>query len=200
MTFVGQLNTLHPTIKFNAKYSLTSIEFLDTHIYKSTDGKLRTTLYTKPTDRQSYLHSKSYHPSSCKRSIVYSQALRVRRICTEDSEYFKHTEKLLDKLVERGRHWYKIKSLSVYQIPRNELLSTKVKSLKNPNILAVTYNKNLPDLSKAINDNWKILSINPNTAPLFKEKPIIAFRRNNKNYYVNTNYTTTNPSSEKKGK
>ena len=69
-TFVGQLNTLHPTIKFDAKYSLTSIEFLDTRIYKSTDGKLQTTLYTKPTDRPSYLHRKSYHPNSCKGSIA----------------------------------------------------------------------------------------------------------------------------------
>ena len=99
-TCVHQLNTLHPTIKFDVKYSLTSIEFLDTRIYKSTTGKLQTTLYTKPTDRQSYLHSQSYHPSSCKRSIAYSQALRIRRICTEDSEYSKHTAKLLDKLVE----------------------------------------------------------------------------------------------------
>ena len=46
-------------------------------------------------------------------------------------------------------------------------------------MLAATYNKNLPDLRKAIDDNWKILSINPNIAPLFKEKPIVAFRRNN---------------------
>ena len=84
-TFVGQLNTLHPTIKFDTKYSPTLIEFLDTRIYKSTDGKLRTTLYTKPTDLQSYLHSTSYHASSCKRSITYSQALRARRICSEDS-------------------------------------------------------------------------------------------------------------------
>ena len=99
---VDQLNTLHPTIKFDVKYSLTSIEFLDTRIYKSTDGKLQTTLYTKPTDRQSYLHSKSYHPNTCKRSIAYSQVLRIRRICTENSEYLKHTEKLLHKLVERG--------------------------------------------------------------------------------------------------
>ena len=49
----------------------------------------------------------------------------------------------------------------------------------NYSILAVTYNKNLPDLRKAIDDNWTILSIYLNIAPLFKEKPIIAFRRNN---------------------
>ena len=95
--FVEQLNKLHPTIKFDVKYSTDSIEFMDTRIYKSTDGKLQTTLYTKPTDRQSYLHSKSYHPSSCKRSIAYSQALlRIRRICSDDTEFKKHTDKLTE--------------------------------------------------------------------------------------------------------
>ena len=162
-TFVDQLNTLHPTIKFEAKYSPTSIEFLDTRIYKSTDGKLQTTFYTRPTDRQSYLHSKSYHPSSCKRRIAYNQALRIRRICTEESEYFKHTEKLLDKLVERGYDKTLVQNqiTKVYQIPRYELLSTKEKSPKNPIILAVTYNKNLPDLGKVIDDNWENLIYQP---------------------------------------
>ena len=100
--------------------------------------------------------------------------------CTEDSEYSKHTAKLLDKLVERGYD----KTLTqdqinkVFQTPRNELLSTNTKPVNNPNILAVTYNKNLPDLRKAINDNWKTLSINSNIAPLFTDKPVIAFRRN----------------------
>ena len=147
---VDQLNTLHPTIKFDVKYSLTLIEFLGTSIYKSTDGKLQTTLYTKPTDRQSYLHSKSYHPNTCKRSIAYSQVLRIRGICTENSEYFKHTGALLHKLVERGFDNTMVRNqiTEVYQIPRNELLSSTEKPPKNPNILAVTYNKNLPDLRK----------------------------------------------------
>ena len=72
--FIEQINTLHPTIKFEANYSFNSINFLDTHIYKNKNGKLCTTLHVKPTDRQSYLHHKSYHPTASKRSITYSQA------------------------------------------------------------------------------------------------------------------------------
>lgn len=178
--FIHQLNTLHPTIKFDAKYSKTSIEFLDTQIYKSTDGKLQTTLYTKPTDRQSYLHNKSYHPSSCKRSIAYSQALRIRRICSEDSEFKIHTDKLLEKLMERGydKNTVQEQIAKAQQTPRNSLLATKEQQSKTNNILAVTYNKNLPNLRQAIDKNWNILSINSTIAPLFTEKPIIAFRRN----------------------
>ena len=64
------------------------------------------------------------------------------------------------------------------QFQRKDLLSTKDKTPKNNTILAVTYNKNLPNLKKALDDNWNILSINPNITLLFTEKTIIAFRRN----------------------
>ena len=63
--FLEVVNTIHPSIKFDDKYSRDKIEFLDT-IVKQTNGKLSTTLYTKPTDRRAYLHARSYHPSSTK--------------------------------------------------------------------------------------------------------------------------------------
>ena len=178
--FIEQLNKLHSTIKFDAKYSTNSIEFLDARIYKSINGKLQTTLYTKPTDRQSYLHNKSYHPSSCKRSIAYSQALRIRRICSEDAEFKKHTDQLTEKLVQRGYDKTTIyqQIMKAEKKQRKDLLSTNEKTSKNNTILAVTYNKNLPNLRKAIDDNWNILSINPNIAPLLVDKPTIAFRKN----------------------
>ena len=178
--FLEQLNKLHPTIKFDAKYSKSSIEFLDTKVYKSTDGKLHTTLYTKPTDRQSYLHNKSYHPNSCKRSIAYSQALRIKRICSEPSEFEEHVKTLSTKLTARGYNPEMIEQQidKARQCNRDSLLKPKTDHRTAKNILAVTYNKKLPNLKKAIDDNWSILAINPGIAPLFREKPILAFRRN----------------------
>ena len=156
------------------------MEFLDTKVYKSSNGKLQTTLYTKPTDRQSYLHNKSYHPSSCKRSIAYSQALRIKRICSEAPEFEQHTKKLSAKLVQRGYDQKLVDEQidKARQTDRLDLLKPKDPTPPAKNILAVTYNKGLPNLKKAIDDNWNILSINPTLAPLFREKPILAFRRN----------------------
>ena len=178
--FIEQLNQLHPTIKFDAKYSKTSIDFLDTKIYKSSNGKLQTTLYTKPTDRQSYLHSKSYHPNSCKQSIAYSQALRIKRICSDPLEFEKHSTKLSSKLTERGYNPKLIEKQinKARDSNRQDLLQPKVVPAIAKNILTVTYNKNLPNLRKAIDDNWHILSINAELAPLFQDKPTLAFRKN----------------------
>ena len=59
--------------------SKTEINFLDTTVFKV---DLRSKVYVKPTDRQTYLHSKSVHPNSTKKSIVNSQLLGSIKVVT----------------------------------------------------------------------------------------------------------------------
>ena len=80
--FLNELNTKHTSIKFEFKHSRQQKEFLDTLVYIDNNNKLQATLYKKPSDRQNYLHSKSEHPYSLKKSIAYSQAFRIKRICS----------------------------------------------------------------------------------------------------------------------
>ena len=80
--FILHLNTVHPTLKFTSVISSTEIAFLDLTIY-ITDDKLCTRLYTKGTDRHMYLNFHSEHPLNLKRSIPYSQFLRLKRIHSE---------------------------------------------------------------------------------------------------------------------
>ena len=55
--FIRKLSNCHPAIKFNFKYSKTSIKFLDTTVYINKEqNKLLTTVYCKPTDRRNFLH------------------------------------------------------------------------------------------------------------------------------------------------
>ena len=79
----------------------------------------------KPTDRQSYLHHKSYHTTATKRSITYSQALRIRKICTEDSEYLKYSTNLVQKLNLRGYNQKESEDIitKVHAIERKQLLT-----------------------------------------------------------------------------
>ena len=96
------LNGIHPTIKFDIKYSREKMNFLDTTIIITKENKLKTTIYNKPTDEKSYLHAKSYHPESTKKAIPYSQSLRLKRICSDDLDYDENNKILLNKLVEHG--------------------------------------------------------------------------------------------------
>ena len=79
--FMNEINQKHQSIKFDFKFSKENIEFLDTLVYIDSNSRLQTTLYKIPTDCQNYLHAKSAHPLSLKKSIPYSQALRMYVQC-----------------------------------------------------------------------------------------------------------------------
>ena len=88
--FIENLNRHHPTIKFTASWSAEEVTFLDTRVYMR-DGLVGTDLHVKPTDTHQYLRMDSCHPHHCKTSIPYSQALRLRRICSEEEHLLKWT-------------------------------------------------------------------------------------------------------------
>ena len=84
--FVTNLNSQHPSIKFSYQISDKSIDFLDTTVYIK-NRRLHTTIFTKPTDKQNYLHYKSEHPLPLKNNIPFGQILRIKRICSEALEF-----------------------------------------------------------------------------------------------------------------
>ena len=91
--FLEFRNCYHPTIKFTADYSREEIHFLDVPVRK-TNNQLVTDLYIKPTDTRQYLHASSCHVYHSKKSIPYSQALRLNRICSENSSYDKRCNEI----------------------------------------------------------------------------------------------------------
>ena len=84
--FVTSLNSQHPSIKFSYQISNKSINFLDATVYIK-NKRLHTTIFTKPTDKQNYLHYKSEHPLPLKNNIPFGQILRIKRICLEALEF-----------------------------------------------------------------------------------------------------------------
>ena len=75
------LNKFHLNLKFYEK-SKGKINFLDV-VTKIKEGRIITDLYCKPTDGHQYLHYDSCHADHIKRSIIFSQTLRLKRICSE---------------------------------------------------------------------------------------------------------------------
>ena len=79
--FMADFNAFNPNIQFTYQSSKKSIVFLDLDVALY-NGRLESTVHVKPTDRHQYLHYSSSHPEHTKRSIVFSQTLRVSRICS----------------------------------------------------------------------------------------------------------------------
>ena len=107
---------------------------------------------SQPTDNHTYTIAAS------KRSITYSQALRIRKICTEDSEYLKHSKNLVQKFNLRG---YKQKEsediiTKVHSVERKQLLQRKHKINNGVSPIIITYHKNLPNIKAALSNNWDI--------------------------------------------
>ena len=99
--FIQNFDQFHPTIKLTWDISDTKTNFLDTTL-TLTQGIIKSTLYTKPTDRHLYLFYHSCHPNHNKNSIPYSQALRIRRICSDDKDFDTNCQNLKTYLLARG--------------------------------------------------------------------------------------------------
>ena len=72
------MNNFHPTIKFTFAHFTHERSFLDMKIHISTDHKLSTTLYRKPTDCAILLHFDSNHSLKCKESIVFFTSPQIQ--------------------------------------------------------------------------------------------------------------------------
>ena len=90
MKFKQQINEVHPSIKFNFNFSNKEINFLDTIVYKTQQGKLETKFET------------SEHPESSKQSIPFAQALCLISIYSTNNEFQDSCDILRNKLIERG--------------------------------------------------------------------------------------------------
>ena len=65
---------------------------------------------------------------------------------------------------------------------RKNLLEEKAKKQSNRIPLVSTYNRTLPNVKRAISNNWNLLHINQEFKDLFQKPPILAFRRNRNLY------------------
>ena len=84
--FMEKFNNFTPNLRFTYESSKKSISFLDLIITLS-EQKLKTTIHVKSTDHNQYLLYASSHPEHTKRSIVFSETLRISRLCSEENDF-----------------------------------------------------------------------------------------------------------------
>ena len=87
------INSIHSSFQLASNYSKECVQFLDVSVSVDNSGKNTTNLYVKPSDTHQYLLATSCHHSHSKRSISYSQALRMHLICSnKESAQLRCTE------------------------------------------------------------------------------------------------------------
>ena len=178
--FIDYLNSINPSIQFTSKYSLNSIEFLDVWVTKVGNG-LKTSLFVKETDTHQYLHFSSCHVFHTKKAIPYGQALRLRRIISDDMEFEEKCTDLKSWLVERAYPEELVQNQinRAKHADRNVLLNKKQEP-KNDNrpVLAFSYHPALPEkVQNIIRQFHPVLQNDAEHRRLFSELPLVTFRR-----------------------
>ncbi|CAM5112749.1 unnamed protein product [Eretmochelys imbricata] len=197
--FHHDFNNFHPTTNLSLVQSTQEIHFLDTTVLIN-NGHINTTLYRKPTDRYSYLHASSFHPDHTTQSIVYSQALRYNRICSNPSDRDKHLQDLCQAFLQLQYPPAEVKKQidRARRVPRSYLLQDRPNKENNRTPLAVTFSPQLKPLQRIIKDLQPILKDDPTLSQILGDRPVLAYRqpRNLKQILTNNHIPhnrTTNP-------
>ena len=144
------------------------------------NGIIETDLFSKPTDKHQHLLYSSCHPYHTKKAIPYSLALRLRRICSTDEAFNNRCNELTEYLVKRGyKHDFIRRQIKrATDIPRiTALRPSKKRSNCDRVPFVLTYNPALPNINKIIQKNFNLLLSSTRCKNVFKDHPIIAFRR-----------------------
>ena len=136
-------------------------------------------MHYKPTDSHSYLLYSSSHPSHVKNSIPYSQFLRLRRLCSEDSDFSLKSEKMCEffdrsgysaSVVQAGHH-------RAQQIDRQSALQTSQKENNNRIPFTLTFYPHNHAVKSIFLKIYKLLQNDPDTGRIFVQLPLISFKR-----------------------
>lgn len=181
LVFVNVMNSLYPgVLEFAYELSDSEVCFLDLRI-KLEGGLLATDLYTKPSNLNLYLHYDSYHSNCTKKGIVFSQALRIKMICSDPEKTQQHFGKLRSTFLDRGYPSSIIDPACerVQNLSRKDLLSGKGRKTRKPvrAPLVVTRNPRLPNLRSIINKHFHILQLSPNLMNVLPSPPQVIYRQ-----------------------
>ena len=176
--FLEDINSFHPSIKFTAEWSHESINFLDVQVINE-GGNFVTDLYVKPTDTHQYLHASSCHVYHSKKSIPYSQTLRLNRVCSTNQLFDKRYNELDCWLVDRGYSERLVRNqvLAARKFSRDELLGKQKQPPKHKLTFNITYHPLLRGIKDILKRVHVLLAPDREHEKVFKDTPIVGFRR-----------------------
>ncbi|OCT95583.1 hypothetical protein XELAEV_18013271mg [Xenopus laevis] len=184
--FVDKLNSNSINLKVTAEINRDAINFLDIRIYRDNNNDVQTTVFRKDTATNNLLHAKSQHPSSLIQGIPTGQYLRVKRICSTETDFKKEADKLYLRFKQRAYSHNSLKRAYKRALgaDRNQLLIPKKhneahKANKSTKIIRFIGNYSFEhnEIRQILTNHWQILEQDKDLSSVIGTKPTITFRR-----------------------
>ena len=182
--FIQTLNSICPgMVEFTFEFSATSVIFLNTRLILNREMKqIDVDYHVKPTNKQLFLHYRSCHPEHVFRSIVYSQALMGKTICSYPDWCERYMQKLRVKFLQQeypaeliDEQFEKVRQLDretlIYKKKDKVKLKKKAKEMRS--CLVVTHNPANPPLQVWIRSLLGTLHEDPELKALCPKIPVV---------------------------
>ena len=138
-----------------------------------TGDKFETDLHSRPTNCYQFLEFNSAHPIHIKKSIVYSQGLRIKRLLA----FEKHLESIRSWFEKRGyREKLVDNQLRRVVETRQELLSEHQRKRGTVVSLVVKYHSRFHDLGRIIRKNFIYSYAEEQVTKVFTPIQFVSFR------------------------
>ena len=190
--FFGRVGSVRPAVGFEVSQSRGGMPFLDTLIILANGGGVRAALCRRPAGVSPLLRARSFHPGNCKTGIIYSQALRYRRIISNNEDFEHHLKRLLVTLLKRGYNIGLINEMfaKVRSLSRDDLLQYHKRSPTQKFPFVIPFNWNTLHIGKKLHCHWHLIHDDQSLRGISSAVPIMAFKRNRniKDILVNSNF------------
>ena len=177
--FIDYVSNFYPFLKFTHEVSSSSVNFLDLTL-SITGNKISSDIFFKPTDSHNYLLYSSSHPPSCLNAIPYSQLLRAKRICSNNDDFDRASDQIIDFFEARGypSDITKRASERISNVGRTTALRTKSSRSQSQRIpLVLPFHSSVNPIRRIIFKHYKTLMSDPSTKEVFPHLPVTAYKR-----------------------
>jgi hypothetical protein len=189
--FLHWLNSIHHSIKFTMDASTKGIPFLDMFLTIK-DQKINIQPYTKPTDTKQYIHIDSCHPKHVFKSLPYSQALRIKKLCTDENTLKIELNNLQGYFKNRG---YNTKDIETGIKKALDNAQQQKTTKGDMTTMVITYHPNNPPFARILH---KLYSEHQKELPGKLTRPIVAYRRTKNLKELLTRAKFSNPPAHKR--
>ena len=159
-TYMNTINQLHHTIKFTYELSETELTFLDITVYKGDRNQiLDVRTHIKPTNKQLYIHTSSYHPLTTINAISKGKVNRYLRTNSDEREFRKLKQKWTNKLLQRGcKHKQILSHINAVKFNQRHqiLFQGKPKNNKKKLVFVTQFCDDAQRLKQILKKHWKL--------------------------------------------